>query len=147
MCHKLIRSSPTPTLRMISLASDLITESHAFFMSRFTMYNFFFAIWISVIHFSINACVYVDEPCRKSDYLLDIWGSKISLILLFRTPSMILYQLVSSAIGRTPRGSCSFLIAPFGMRMTFAAQNSSGKPPLIYLKSMIYFFLFSAKWI
>ena len=138
MCHKLISSSPIPTWRMISLASDLITESYAFFMSRLTMYTFFFfAIWMSVIHLSMNACVYVDEPCRKADYLLDIWGSKISLILLFRTLSMVLYQLVSNAIGRTPRGSCSFVMAPFGMRMTFATHNSSGKPPfsLLFINS------------
>ena len=60
---------------------------------------------MSVIHLSMNAYVYVDEPCLKADYRLEIWGSKISLIIVFKMPSIILYQHVSSAIGLTPRGS------------------------------------------
>ena len=81
------------------------------------------------MHLSKNACVWVDEPYLKADYLLVIRGYKVSLILVLRIPSITLYQHVSNAIGLTHNGSTSLVMAPLGISTTFAAQNSSGKLP------------------
>ena len=81
------------------------------------------------MHLSKNACVWVDEPYLKADYLLVIRGSKVSLILELRIPSITLYQHVSSVIGLTHNGSTSLVMAPFGQQYLCLTSEGFIKPP------------------